>query len=94
MAKCFSFSFFIVAILFFTFYIHDSESVFGILTPVEGKRGVEKGTLGFVDRKSSMLKAIQAKLQRREAFRALPVMSKMVCTMDIVIEESYLIPLS
>ncbi|CAB3990716.1 Hypothetical predicted protein [Paramuricea clavata] len=73
MAKSYTFSLFVVAILFCSFYVRDSEGVYGILTPQEGKRAFESESL---NRKISTLEAIRAKLQRKEAFNA--VISKMI----------------
>ena len=80
MAKSYTFSLFVVAILFCAFYVRDSEGIFGILTPKEGKRAFESESL---NRKISTLEAIRAKLQRKEAFNA--VISKMVCNPRVII---------
>ena len=71
MVKSYSFSLFILAILISAFCVYDSESVYGILTPKEGKRGFERESLS---REALTLQAIRAKLQRKEA-----MISKMVC---------------
>lgn len=74
MTKSYSFpSLVIVAILLSAYCIQYSESVFGILTPPEGKRGFEND---FLRRKISTLKAVRQKLQQRKYFDA--VITKMV----------------
>lgn len=73
MAECFKFSFLVVAILFSAFFVSDSEGVFGILTPKEGKRGFENES---PNRKTTTLQAMRQKLQRNEAFNAM--ISKLV----------------
>ena len=74
MAKSYSLSLFIMAILFSAFFVHDSESVYGILTPKEGKRSFESESL---NRQILTLQSIRAKLHKKEAFNAM--VSKMVC---------------
>jgi hypothetical protein len=74
MTKKYAFSLFVLAILFSAFCVHDAESVFGILTPKEGKRGFRSDS---INRQALTLQAIRAKLQRKEAYNAM--ISKMVC---------------
>ena len=70
MVKSYSCSLFILAMLISTFCVYDSESVYGILTPKEGKRGFGSESLS---RQALTLQAIRAKLNRKEA-----IISKMI----------------
>ena len=73
MAVTYKFSLLIVAVLISMFCIRDSEGVYGILVPKEGKRGFEKQP---VNRKMMTLQAMRQKLQRQENFYA--ILSKLV----------------
>ena len=57
-----------MAILFSAFLIRNSEGVFGILIPEEGKRAMETESS---NRKIMALQAMRQKLQRKEAFNAM-----------------------